>query len=174
GQDEEAIRWFERELERNPSQSRAYAHLGRALTRIGKPEAGLEKILYAIRLSPNDPAMPDWLAFAGGAELELGHAAKAIEYLERAIALHPASPRELIVLAAARALDGDLVAARARLDQAQQKSADFSRAELARRFVDVATKPGEARLAEGLRLALAQAADPWASPPSPTRRAADP
>ncbi|MGZ3268801.1 MAG: hypothetical protein ACXU7X_11375, partial [Croceibacterium sp.] len=45
-----------------------------------------EHLHYAMRLSPRDPSMPNWLGMAGGAELELEHYDKAIEYLDRALA----------------------------------------------------------------------------------------
>ncbi|MGZ5792303.1 MAG: tetratricopeptide repeat protein [Croceibacterium sp.] len=86
GQPEKAARSFERAIEINSSCAPCYGQLGRALVRMGRPAEGLEHLHYAMRLSPRDPSMPNWLGMAGGAELELEHYDKAIEYLDRALA----------------------------------------------------------------------------------------
>jgi TolB-like protein/DNA-binding SARP family transcriptional activator/Tfp pilus assembly protein PilF len=164
-----AIPWFEREIERNPSHPSAYAQLGRALVRTDKPEEGLKHILYAMRLSPRDPEMSAWLDFAGGAELELTHDDKAIEYLNRSLALYPNHPPTLLALAAAYALTGRLDAARSRLEQVQRSLPYLPDEKMIERLFGTPKRSGGGRLTEGLRLVLAPAADPWASPRPPLR-----
>ena len=93
GQPEKAARSFERAIEINSSCAPCYGQLGRALVRMGRPAEGLEHLHYAMRLSPRDPSMPNWLGMAGGAELELEHYDKAIEYLDRALAFDAGQPR---------------------------------------------------------------------------------
>jgi TolB-like protein/Tfp pilus assembly protein PilF len=163
---EAAARSFERDIELNPSHALAYAQLGRALTRLGRPEEGLEHVRYAIRLSPRDPALSYWLAFAGFAELEMKRYPKAIDYLERALVLNPGQPRTTLTLVAAHALAGSMQQAHAILDQLQKRQPHLSREKLIKRAYgnDANTSP---QLGEGLRLALAPRPDPWASPRRP-------
>ena len=167
----EAGAWFERAIELNPSQAPAYAQLGRVLASQGRPEEGLEHVLYAIRLSPRDPSMSYWLGFAGFAELELKHYAKAVEYLERALVLNPGQPRTTLTLVAAHALAGNMHEARATLEQLQKRLPHLTHEKLIARFFGKGKSPPP-RLSEGLRLAMAPPADPWASPRRPSGSAA--
>jgi TolB-like protein/Tfp pilus assembly protein PilF len=169
GRPELAIPWFEREIERNPGHPSAYAHVGHALVRTGKPEEGLKQILYAMRLSPRDPEMFAWLGFAGIAEIALTHDDKAIEYLDRSLALQPKQPRTLLVMAAAQALTGNLDGAQLRHGELQKLVPPLSNEKLIERLFGTAKGPGGERLAQALQAVLGPAADPWASPrPTPT------
>jgi tetratricopeptide (TPR) repeat protein len=171
GHADEAARSFERAIELNSSCAPCYAQLGRALLRMGRPAEGLEHIHYAMRLSPRDPLTPNWLAMAGGVELELEHYGKAIEYLDRARALDPGQPRFSLLLVAAHALAGNTIEARTRLEQLQKTLPHLTGEQLITRFFGKATGPELSRLSEGLRLALAS---PWESPRLPSRPVADP
>ena len=164
GRTDEAIGWLERELKINPSQAGAYAQLGRTFAASGRTEEGLERILYAMRLSPRDTAMPTWLAFAGSAELELKHYDRAISYLERSLALGPAQDRVRLLLAAAHALAGHGESAQSLLRQAQAAQPKLSRDKLIARAFSDADPNHWPQLREGVRLMLAQAGDPWRSP----------
>jgi len=162
GQPDKAARSFERAIEINSSCAPCYGQLGRALVRMERPAEGLEHILYAMRLSPRDPMMPNWLAMAGGAELELGHYGKAIEYLDRALTFDPGQPRIVLVLVGAHALAGHLSEARAKLAQLQKAQPHLTGEELVARFFGKEGGPG-LRLKEGLRLAQTSAFEPAAS-----------
>jgi TolB-like protein/Tfp pilus assembly protein PilF len=164
---EDAAKWYQRAIELNPSQAMSYAQLGRLLTRMGRPEEGLKHILYAMRLSPRDPGLSYWLGFAGAAEVELKRYDKAIEYLDRAVALHPSQPRTMLVLIAAHALAGNMGEARRRLDELQKSLPHLSNDKLVDRFLGDGTKLSQLR--EGLRQVLAS---PWDSPPLPSQQAA--
>jgi tetratricopeptide (TPR) repeat protein len=169
GNTEEAVRSFERAIEINSSCAPCYGQLGRALVRLGRPAEGLEHLHYAMRLSPRDPMTPNWLAMAGAAEVELGHYTKAIEYLDRAVAFDPSQPRIVLVLVGAHLLAGNTTEAQARLAQLQKTFPHLTAEQLIARFFGRGDGPERSRLREGLRLALAQFADPWQSPPAPTK-----
>jgi adenylate cyclase len=114
--------------------------------------------------------MSYWLGFAGTAQLELGDDAKAVDFLDRAIALHPTQPRTLLVLAAAQAMAGNMTAARRTLVRVQKKLPHLTGDGLIDRFFG-ASPSGWPRLREGLRRALAPGAeDAWRSPPLPSQR----
>ena len=144
GQPEKAARSFERAIELNASCAPCYGQLGRALVRMGRPAEGLEHLHYAMRLSPRDPSMPSWLGMAGGAELELGHYDKAIEYLDRALAFDPGQPRILLVLVGAHALAGNMSEARAKLAQLQKTQPHLTGEQLVTRFFGAGGGPGAA------------------------------
>lgn len=165
----QAARWFEQAIEHSPSIAPAYAQLGRVLTGQGRAAEGLEHILYAMRLSPRDPSMAYWLAFAGSAEMELGDDARAIAYLDRAVALHPTQPRTLLVLAAAHAMAGNMSEARRTLARVQSQLPHLTGDKLVERFIGVSPSV-RTRLREGLRRVLASDADVWQSPPLPSGR----
>jgi TolB-like protein/DNA-binding SARP family transcriptional activator/Tfp pilus assembly protein PilF len=163
GQGDLAIAWLEKAIALNPSLAPAYAQLGRMLTRAGNPDQGLKHVLYAMRLSPRDPGMTFWLGFAGAAELERKNYAKAVEYLDRAVLLHPKQPRNLLVRVAAHALTGNLTEARTQLEHVRKLHPHLTGEKLIDRFFGgQASGPKWPQLKEGLRLALA---DPWQSPP---------
>ena len=171
GRGDLAAPWFERTIALSPSHAQSYAQLGRTAIRAGRPQEGLEHVLYAMRLSPRDPSIAYWLGFAGAAELELTHYDKAIAYLDRAVALQPRQPRNLLVLAAAHALAGNVDGARLRLAQVQKALPHLSNEKLiARFFGGKESGPAWPRLKEGLRLAIA--ADPWRSPTAGVETAA--
>jgi TolB-like protein/DNA-binding SARP family transcriptional activator/Tfp pilus assembly protein PilF len=164
GQIEAALAWFEREIARNPSQAAAYAGLGRILAATGRAEEGLDKILYAMRLSPRDPLLASWLEFAGSAELELGHYERAIAYLDDAVKLNAPLSRPKLVLIAAHALSGHPDIAQQLLSKLQGEAPRLSRDQLVGRFFGPSDKPTWPHLREGLRRALALSDDPWQSP----------
>jgi TolB-like protein/DNA-binding SARP family transcriptional activator len=163
GQPEKAARSFERAIELNASCAPCYGQLGRALVRMGRPAEGLDHLHYAMRLSPRDPSMPSWLGMAGGAELELGHYDKAIEYLDRALAFDPGQPRILLVLVGAHALAGNMSEARAKLAQLQKTQPHLTGEQLVTRFFGAGGGPG-LRLKEALQLVLAPASDAQPAP----------
>jgi TolB-like protein/DNA-binding SARP family transcriptional activator/Tfp pilus assembly protein PilF len=162
----DAARSFERAIELNSSCAPCYGHLGRALLRMGRPVEGLEHLHYAMRLSPRDPSMPNWLAMAGSAELELTHYGKAIEYLDRALTFDPAQPRIVLVLVGAHALAGNIGEVRARLAQLQKAQPHLTGEQLVARFFG--NSPGGPQLREGLRLALASTSEAPPTPPRPS------
>src|SRR5262249_29458829 len=162
-----------RAIELNSSCAPCYGQLGRALVRLGRFVEGLEHIHYAMRLSPRDPMLPNWLAMAGSTEVGLGHYAKAIEYLDRALAFDSSQPRIVLALVAAHALAGNTNEARARLAQLQKAFPHLTAEQLIGRFFGKGDGTEQSHMREGLRLALALSVDPWQSPPSVSRHVAN-
>lgn len=150
----DAKRALERAIELSPSHAPAYAQLGRVLLRLGQRHEALERIHYAIRLSPRDPHLAYWLGLAGAAELELEHFDSAVTYFDRAVSLNPKQPRNVLALAAAQALVGDIDAARRGIEQLQREQTHLSREALIQRFGKGG--PHSAQLRRGLRLALGE------------------
>jgi DNA-binding SARP family transcriptional activator/TolB-like protein/Tfp pilus assembly protein PilF len=150
----EAIASFERVIALNPSHAPSYAQLGRQLARIGHAKEGLAHIHYAMKLSPRDPVISYWHAFAGYAELELGNYDKAIDYLERAHAANPTQPRTLLTLISANAMAGDLDLARRRLALLQTQHPHMTDVRLQNMYSPKRGKR-DSRLVEGIRRVLA-------------------
>lgn len=153
-QGKKAAHMFEHSIELNPSHAPSYAQLGHTLVLLGRPDEGLQHILYATRLSPRDPMLPYWLYFAGRAELELGDYAKAILYAERAHALNPDYPHTMVVLAAAHALSDNISAAHRQLHELWQVKPHLSREKLIELYGG-ANGLRQSRFVEGLRRAVA-------------------
>ena len=108
GQYAASLRLLNRCLELNPSFLPAQGQLGHVLTRMGRPQQGLEKILQTIRAATlNDPTTGYWYLFAAEAELELGHDRAALDWALRADAFMPGAPLVKAWLASIYATIGD-------------------------------------------------------------------
>jgi TolB-like protein/DNA-binding SARP family transcriptional activator len=169
----EAITTFERVITLDPSNAPSYAQIGRALVRSGQPRAGLAHINYAMKLSPRDPVIGYWIAFAGYAELELGNFDRAIEQLSRSHALNPTQPRTLQVLIAANALAGNLEVAHRQLALLQSQHPHLTSDRL-RKMYSSASRAGT-RLQEGILRALPESttASPITQPPAIPQQRSD-
>jgi Flp pilus assembly protein TadD len=106
-----ALECFAAAIEINPSNAAAYANAGHMLVRMGRLDEGLDHIRYAIRLSPQDPALASWQVFGGEAEIARGNDDAAIESLTRALTLSPSRIFARALLGAAYTLKGDSAAA---------------------------------------------------------------
>lgn len=111
GENEQAMAAFRKVLDINPSFPLAYANLGHVLSRSGRIDDGLEHVRYAIRLSPKDPSLGSWSLYAGEIELERHRDDAALEWLKRAVELHPRAVFNRAALAAYYALHGNRAAA---------------------------------------------------------------
>ena len=84
-----ALEAYEYAMELNPSHP-VYHHLaGMAKTALGRPEEAIELHNEAIRLSPRDLYVADFLACLGSANWEMKRYLEAIPWLERAKAQNP-------------------------------------------------------------------------------------
>lgn len=149
----ESMKYLQRALDINPSDASAYAQIGNAQIRSGKPAEGLENVRYAMQLSPRDPIMPVWLEFAGNAELELKHYDEAIDYFRSSIALNSGYPRSWAGLVAATALSGQSKDARVALERLKTFAPGLNDEAFMRQY----GRHDSSRLYEGLRLALGPA-----------------
>ena len=148
-----ALHSFEHGVALNPSFAPGYAQIGNMLIQLGRFDEALDKIQYAIRLSPKDPALWFWARCAGWAELERGHDDAAFEWLFRAAALGRKSPLVHVTLAAAYALAGDRSDAERYALRYSELTPSLSNEQRLAYFSDASQRPR--RLAAGARLALA-------------------
>lgn len=143
---------FQRAIELNPSDAPSYAQFGRALVSLGNRQAGLDHIRYAMRLSPRDPILGYWLAFAGYAYLELGRYDEAADSLGRAHATNPTQPRTMLTYISALAMAGRMSDARLKLEQLQKTHPHLTRETILQMYRHVG---GRKQTTEGIRRALA-------------------
>ena len=93
----------------------AHRWLGRTLTWLGEPEAGIPHLEKAIRLSPRDPSVANNYGALAECHLLLGHVDQAIDLLRRARAANPRWWHIPHCLAGGLGLQGELDEARAAL-----------------------------------------------------------
>jgi len=150
----DSLRSLERCLELNPAFLPARAQIGALYVRMGQPRKGLDLITDTIRRStPNDPAMGFWYLFAGEAELELGHNAAALHWVERAETFMPGAPLVQAWLASVYTAMGDRANAEKHVAALKAMAPGGAQRFAVRRFVN-----GEwprTRILEELRVALA-------------------
>jgi TolB-like protein/DNA-binding SARP family transcriptional activator/Tfp pilus assembly protein PilF len=154
GQRAEALEFYQRALEINPSFASAYAHIGHTLIQLGRSGEGLDQIRYALRLSPRDASRSHWLRFLGEGEAESGDLTRAIETLHHSYSLNPKQPLTLRALAAVHALAGNTAEARRFLVELKA-AAPYMRTD---RGPERTAREGmPSAMARGWRLALASA-----------------
>jgi TolB-like protein/DNA-binding SARP family transcriptional activator/Tfp pilus assembly protein PilF len=155
GDYEAALRSLSKCVDINPSATYAHAEIAKVLTRLGRPQEGLDDIQYAMRLSPKDPAIGLFYDIAGQAELELRHDEAAVEWFRRAIAAQPRNPSGYLSLAATYALMGDARSAAKYWGDFRELSAPGSRDQLIARLksgLPAGVQDSRSRLDKGLRL----------------------
>jgi|HubBroStandDraft_6_1064221.scaffolds.fasta_scaffold21187_2 DNA-binding SARP family transcriptional activator/TolB-like protein/Tfp pilus assembly protein PilF len=155
GDYEGALRSLSKCIDINPSATYAHAEIAKVLTRLGRPQEGLDYIQYAIRLSPKDPAIGLFYVTAGEAELELRHDQAAVEWFRRAIVAQPRNPSGYLSLAATYALMGDTRSAAKYWGDFRELSAPGSRDQLIARLksdLPAGVRDTRSRLDKGLRL----------------------
>lgn len=103
-----------RALELSPNHSLAKANLGMILTYAGEPEAAIDVLKQAMRLSP---IFPGWfLSELARAFFQTGEYDQAVEALKRRLKDEPDSGEALILLAASESAAGRIDEAGAALD----------------------------------------------------------
>ncbi|HKX08422.1 MAG TPA: tetratricopeptide repeat protein [Stellaceae bacterium] len=85
----EAIAAFQRAMELNPNFAMAHGWLGGALAYDGKPEAALDAVARAMRMSPRDPFNFYWLLFAAVAHYTAERYAEAASCTQRVVRERP-------------------------------------------------------------------------------------
>lgn len=151
-----ALRAFLKCLDINPSAMISDAQIAEVLTRLGRPQEGLGRIQYAMRLSPKDPAIGTFYAIAGEAELELRHDDAAVGWFQRAIASQPRNPTGYLYLAATCALMGDRQNAANYWNEFRTRSAPAAIDHLVGRLrAEAGARPLRSRLDDGLKMVSA-------------------
>jgi TolB-like protein/class 3 adenylate cyclase/tetratricopeptide (TPR) repeat protein len=111
---ESRIEW-ERAIELDQNNAVAYGQLGVTLIYLGDPAASIPLAEKRIRLNPNDPNIAIAFWSIGLARLLLNQPDQAIAWLTKAVAANPRVFYFYLDLAAAEALQGHLVEAKAAL-----------------------------------------------------------
>jgi adenylate cyclase len=132
---EEAVAAFERAIALDRNFAPAYGSLGDLLTWLGRPEETIRVNKQAMRLSPRDPQLANWLFDIGGAYWYLGQVDNALTWLLRARATNPSLPFVAILLVGVYTALGRGDAARAELAKAQQQVSWLTSIERLRAFM---------------------------------------
>jgi TolB-like protein/Tfp pilus assembly protein PilF len=150
-----ALRSFSKCVDINPSATIAHAQIAEVLTRLGRPQEAVDRIQYAMRLSPKDPAIGTFYTIAGEAELESHHDDAAASWFQRAIASQPRNPTGYLYLAATYALMGDRQNAATYWGEFRTRSAPVAIDQLIGRLRADPGTPLQSRMDTGLRIASA-------------------
>jgi adenylate cyclase len=126
GQYEQAAAASERVIELNPSAAVGYWCLGRSLSYLGRPDEGVGLIEKAIRLSPHDPVMHEFLFDLGVAHFLAERYEQAIVWQRKSLGARPDQPGVYRVLAASYGHLGRIEEARAALAGMNERAPDFS------------------------------------------------
>jgi tetratricopeptide (TPR) repeat protein len=148
---DEALPPVERAIELSPNFAPAIGIRGGILAGIEEPEAAIEGVEAAIRLSPRDGFMPFWLMGLVWANHVLARYEEAASAARRAIRIAPNNPTFRRQLASALALQG-------RLDDAREALAQYLRLEPDHTIADASKVPTRVpehleRFLDGLRKA---------------------
>jgi adenylate cyclase len=126
GQYERAAAEAERVIELNPSAAAGYWCWGGALAYLGRPDQGVGLIEKAIRLSPRDPVMHEFLFDLGVAHFLAARYEEAIVWEKKSLHSRPDQPGAYRVLAASYGHLGRTEEARAALETMRELAPDFS------------------------------------------------
>jgi TolB-like protein len=121
-----ALREFQHaiRLDRNLAMAHAYAGLMKFL--LGRSRETRAHVAEAMRLSPRDPLMSQWLFFTGIADLYLGRVVRALNDLRKSVELNPSASLPYFVFAAALALAGLLAEAAEACAAARRLAPNFT------------------------------------------------
>ena len=97
---------IERALALNPNFAWAWLFSGWVKISLGEPEAGIERVSRALRLSPKDPQAFSMQGAIASAHLAAGRYAEALSWAERAVRDRPNFLLAICIAAASAALAG--------------------------------------------------------------------
>jgi TolB-like protein/predicted Zn-dependent protease len=143
---------IEQALALDPNAAWGWLFAGWTKVWLGEPEAALERIARAMRLSPQDPQFFNMRTASAWAHLLAGRHDEALSWAQSALREQPDYINALYVLAAGGALAGRIEEARAAVAQLQRFDPDPHVAHLQRRY-PFRRDTDRAHVAEGLRLA---------------------
>jgi TolB-like protein/class 3 adenylate cyclase/Tfp pilus assembly protein PilF len=149
-----SIEELERALAIDPNLVAARAAIGVTLVWMGRAEEAEAHVLEALRLSPRDAMVFEWLLVGGVAKMYLGEFAEAVTWLRKSIDANRDRPLAYFLLAACLAHLGRLDEARREVKSGLAFDPKFT----LRRYADVQSDNAlflarRARVAEGMRLA---------------------
>lgn len=157
GRTPEAIRAYERSLDLDPNGAQARAGLGIARIFQHQSDLAVEEIGRALRQSPRDPLLYNWLAYRSIAWMLQGESERAVKDARASLDLN-VSRTALGSLAVATALGGDLDEAARAYGQCRQHIPGFT-ASAWNNYIPLITR--EPDQAARLRQAMEAAEEAW-------------
>jgi TolB-like protein/class 3 adenylate cyclase len=145
--------FIERALVLNPNLAGAWLNSGWVKVWLGEPEAAIEHLARAMRLSPLDPILFRMQGATASAHLFAGHYDEASSWAEKALRENPNLQQGLRVAAASHAFAGRLEEAQKAVARIRQLDPDFRISNMKDRLPAVLRSQDFARYAEGLRKA---------------------
>jgi TolB-like protein/DNA-binding SARP family transcriptional activator len=134
GEPDEALDYFARTLNLNPSYAPAYGAIGYVLLHTNRLQEALDNLMYAIRLSPKDHYLGLWSAHVGRIHFELGQFDEAEHWLSLAVRLMPGSTMNRAALAAFHTYRDNPAAADAQIVELKKLGSGATSADLIGRF----------------------------------------
>jgi TolB-like protein/cytochrome c-type biogenesis protein CcmH/NrfG len=123
---ERAVDVLSRAIDRGPSSALAYFGLGMALASSGRPDDGIPMLEKAMRLSPRDPWMQEFLFNAGAAHFIAERYEQATEFAKKSLRLRSDQPGVYRLLAASYGMLDRAEEAKAALQELLRLLPDFS------------------------------------------------
>ncbi len=132
GEQDEAIKAFEREVALSKGLPDAHGRLGQALTLAGRSDEAIASLEEAMRLSPDDPDdLRDWLTGMAAAHFAAERYEEAADWAQRVLCVNDPRTYKMadahLYLAASYTYLGRLEEARAALKEAKQLRLELSR-----------------------------------------------
>lgn len=157
GQAEQALAYYSRTLELNPSYAPAYGANGFVLLSTGRPHEALDEVMRAIRLSPKDHYLGLWSLYVGRIHLELGNDQEAEHWLLQSVRLIPNGAPGRAALISLLVHKGDLPSALSQAAELARASPQFTLEVLEKAFTALSKKEEHKpkRLLSGLQQAFA-------------------
>jgi transcriptional regulator with AAA-type ATPase domain/TolB-like protein len=151
-----AQRRLERSLEISPNSAFSWGISAATYCYLNEPRAALDRVAYALRLSPSDPMNFSFTGLAAFAEMLAGNFESAVEWARRSHRQNPAFSATLRVLAASLAELGQVEKARAEVKKLLEIEPHFSLRVFEQRY-PLRDRPALARYVDALRRAGAPA-----------------
>jgi tetratricopeptide (TPR) repeat protein len=165
---------LQRAISLNPSLAMAHAQLGGCHNLIGRPEAAIDCLRAAMRLSPNDTHLFYMLGELATACCMLGRWAEAVEHADQAIMRRPAYWYSHMIKVTALARSGDLAEAASAFDDLLAAKPKFDPDYISwLPFVD-RTWPDYFRESLAMAASVADPAAPWPREPARSEASASP
>jgi tetratricopeptide (TPR) repeat protein len=149
GDTQDGAALIERSLELNPNLAMAWLFSGWVAVWEGEPDRAIEHIGHAMRMSPADPQFAMMQGAMACAHFFAGRDAEAVAWAERSLRLQPGYRIASCVLAASRALSGQLDSAREDLARLRRIDPGLRVSNLLESF-PIRQRPHADRWAEGL------------------------
>ncbi len=131
GQIEAGLSALRRAHHINPNDALTRIWLGFYEAAAGEPVGAIDHCLAALRLSPRDPARPNFLYLLAAAYTALGDYANGLTYAQASLAESPGTPGRYVAIAVNQVGLGNIEAAKQAFSQAKKLAPELVKARLA-------------------------------------------